>query len=343
MSNSQPLLTICVPTYNRVRMLDKCLNALCKIQNAGVNFNVIVADNCSPDSTIKILSLWKEKFNNLKIIRQEENVGYDRNVLSLYEAIETKYFWLLSDCDSISEVDLMHLIEHCVNDYDAIIVNTEPNKYSTREVMYTNIDDFINQQGWHITKLSACVLNKKIHNPVLAKRYMGSNFIHVGHALECLSQVKSLKVFFDPSIHLIYLNDEGEYRSKVCWQYVPFNQWGRNWCNLVLSLPMRIPCELKLKVIKDHERQFHWFSIRNLLKNKIAYGKSYIENYKENRKFVRMVSVASPFWSDVVMYLPVEYLYRLLRPINNTCKYVWKGTKKYIKKVAKKFLRRGSK
>lgn len=341
----EPLLTICIPTYSRDAMLDKCLAALYKIQELGHRFCLIIADNCSEDNTKNVIQRWQPKFENIETIFQESNLGPDRNMYSLYMAVKTEYCWLLGDCDTISPEHYARMEKVLYEGYNVVVINTEPGKLPNERKIYSNIEDFLDEQGWHVTKLSACVVKKEMLNPIFIKRYFDTHFVQWGQLMEYLCQTESINILFEPSVHLGYLEDNGNYRDnqKGAWRKIPFYVWAKCWSQMILSLPFKIPCELKLKVIKDHERQFHWFSIRNLLKNKIAYGKSYIENYKENRTFVRMVSVASPFWSDVVMYLPVEYLYRLLRPINNTCKYVWKGTKKHIKKVAKKILRRGSK
>lgn len=322
MNENMPLLSICIPTYNRDKMLDKCLSALYNIQEHNHNFNLIIGDNGSEDFTSEIITKWESKFNNIKLVSHPQTIGYDRNVASLYSIVQTEYCWFLGDCDTISEQDFVKIENHLPDGYDVVVINSEPGRLGNEKKVYNDIETFIDEQGWHVTKLSSCVVNRKLLEPKFMKRYFDSHFVQWGNLMESLCQKDSINVFFDPTIHLGYLEDIGNYRQsqKGGWRSMPFTVWGRYWTELILSLPMKIPYELKLKVIKDHERQFHWFSIRNLLKNKIAYGKSYIENYKENRKFVKMVTVASPFWSDVVMYLPIESIYGALRFIKRLLK-----------------------
>ena len=181
------------------------------------------------------------------------------------------------------------------------------------------MEEFLDEQGWHVTKLSACVIHRKILDPKYIRRYFDSHFVQWGHLMEYLCQADAIKVFFDPNICLIYLKDEGKFRQsqKGAWRQIPFYVWARCWSQMVLSLPIKIPYDLKMKVIKDHERKYHWFSIKNLIKNKIKFGEPYIRNYKENREFVKMASVASPWLSDFVMYLPIEPIFKLLISLKN--------------------------
>lgn len=325
---SENLLTICIPTYERAAMLDKCLSALFKIQEQNLNFCLMVSDNGSTDNTQEVIAKWKTRFRKMVDIHHQTTIGYDRNVASLYNAVETDYCWILGDCDTISPEDFARMEDALQEGYNVVVINTEPGRLSKERKVYTNVEDFLDEQGWHVTKLSSCVLKREVLNPIFIKRYFDTHFVQWGHLMEYLCQAESINVLFEPSIHLGYLEDDGNYREnqKGAWRQIPFHVWAKCWSQMILSLPFKIPYELKQKVMKDHERRFHWFNVKRLIKNKIQYGDSYIKNYKENRQYVHMVTAASPLLSDMVIYLPVEPIYKALQFIKHT-------TKKLLKKL----------
>lgn len=52
MENKRPLLSICIPTYNRAEILDKTLFLLFSNPDFNVDeIEVVVSDNCSTDHT----------------------------------------------------------------------------------------------------------------------------------------------------------------------------------------------------------------------------------------------------------------------------------------------------
>ena len=312
--NSLPSLTICVPTFSRAMMLDKCLEALYDIQLNGHDFCLMVADNGSPDNTKEVIAKWMPKFARMEAIFHDTNLGSDRNFYSLYEAVKTEYCWMLGDCDSISIEHFTKIEANLGKGYDAIVINTMVSMLSINSKVYTDIVEFLDEQFWHITKNSSFILTRKAIKPDLLQRYFDSNFIHVGAFIEYLSLTKKFEVYYDKDIHLIYMGDDN-YKENITkgWRQIPFHVWAKCYSTMILSFPQAIPYELKLKLMKDHERHFHWFAIRNLMVNKIYRGKSYVDSYRQNRKFVHMVSVASPFLSDFVMYMPIDPFYKVVR------------------------------
>ena len=71
----KPILSICIPTYNRASCLDKCLEAIVA-QEEFNRIEVVVSDNCSSDNTPNIV----EKYS-----RQYPNIGYYRNTKNLID------------------------------------------------------------------------------------------------------------------------------------------------------------------------------------------------------------------------------------------------------------------
>lgn len=81
---SQPLLTICIPTYNRYNKLMPMLEQLlvCPRQD----FEVVVQDNCSTDGTQNIKDVIKDE--RLRIIKNSFNIG---GIINGYDSLYGAY------------------------------------------------------------------------------------------------------------------------------------------------------------------------------------------------------------------------------------------------------------
>ena len=73
----KPLVSICIPTYNRAEYLEKCLNGIIGQDGFG-DIEVVISDNCSTDNTEEIGKAFQERYNNIKYFRNKENVK-DKN------------------------------------------------------------------------------------------------------------------------------------------------------------------------------------------------------------------------------------------------------------------------
>ncbi len=58
------LLSICIPTFNRLNCLNNCLNSiLIASQNYNFNFEVCVSDNFSEGDVESIINIYKNKLD----------------------------------------------------------------------------------------------------------------------------------------------------------------------------------------------------------------------------------------------------------------------------------------
>lgn len=100
---STPKLTIAIPTYNRASKLDKQLAwAVNAIDGRWDEVELIVLDNASPDETPAVCENWKAGSDgNLRVQRQQSNVGLVRNVLACINAARGEFVWVVGDDDPI--------------------------------------------------------------------------------------------------------------------------------------------------------------------------------------------------------------------------------------------------
>ena len=75
--DSLPLVSIAVCSYNGAKFLQQQLDSLAGQDYS--NFEIIIIDDCSSDSTFEILKLFKKDKENVKIFQNETNLGFVKN------------------------------------------------------------------------------------------------------------------------------------------------------------------------------------------------------------------------------------------------------------------------
>jgi glycosyltransferase involved in cell wall biosynthesis len=108
--SGRPLLSLCVPTYNRAAMLELMLGSLCS-QAAQIrdDVEIVVSDNCSPDRTPQVVATAARVYP-IASYRNEANVG-SRNFLLAVERATGEYAWVLGDDDLVFAGALRHVMD----------------------------------------------------------------------------------------------------------------------------------------------------------------------------------------------------------------------------------------
>ncbi len=90
-----PLLSICIPTYNRSAMLGEALTELCAI-NWPFEVEVVVSDNASTDDTPKVLSSFP-----VRSFRQHATLDAIENYFAAIRAARGEFAFYLADDDAV--------------------------------------------------------------------------------------------------------------------------------------------------------------------------------------------------------------------------------------------------
>ena len=104
-----PILSICIPTWNRAELLADSLEHLLFVHDLSFPVEIIVSDNHSTDGTMALLESYASKLP-LRIIRQHSNVGIVRNTLAAFRAARGTYSLYLADDDRLVPDALERLI-----------------------------------------------------------------------------------------------------------------------------------------------------------------------------------------------------------------------------------------
>jgi len=94
-------ISICIPTYNRARMLRQCLEHIANFK--ALNVEVLVGDNASSDNTAEVVASLRSRLPHLVYLRHAENLGFARNMDSLLRRASGTYAYILNDDDLVFE------------------------------------------------------------------------------------------------------------------------------------------------------------------------------------------------------------------------------------------------
>lgn len=125
-NSKKPLLTICIPTYNRAKFLKSQIETATSflLDRDDIEAELVVVNNVSKDETKEILS--KIKHPKIKIINRTTHYDTaEENIMRSIEYISGEYVWFLGDDDPIAICSLDIVINALKSGkYDTCIFNS---------------------------------------------------------------------------------------------------------------------------------------------------------------------------------------------------------------------------
>lgn len=165
MKPKKPLLSICIPTYNRCEYLKKSIETIISQKEfSDEDVEIVISDNCSTDDTEIVCKKYAEQYENIKYFKNQENVR-DRNfplVLSKGSGVLLKLCndTLIFNKDALN--DLLHLIRNCQDEKPVIF--TSNNNHYPNEITVKSLEDFLNTISYNITWIGGLSIWKEDYN-----------------------------------------------------------------------------------------------------------------------------------------------------------------------------------
>ena len=83
----KPLLSLCIPTYNRSQYLKKSIDSIiCQQEFLRGKVEIVISDNASEDDTREVAEAYLKKYDNIFYNRNEMNVRDKNFPIVLHEA-----------------------------------------------------------------------------------------------------------------------------------------------------------------------------------------------------------------------------------------------------------------
>ena len=119
-------LTIAIPNFNGGEKLKKAVTS-CKLIKIPQNeFDILVVDNKSTDNSFEINDELKKEFPNLRVIKNQENVGRIQNWNICIKNCNSKYMTFLFINDLISKHNNIEQIIEILDSDDSISLSLSP-------------------------------------------------------------------------------------------------------------------------------------------------------------------------------------------------------------------------
>ena len=109
-------ISLIVPFYGVEKYIRTCLESLYSQDIPESDYEVVCVNDCSPDRCEEIVSEFRSKHDNLRLIRHETNkrLGAARN--TGLEAAKGKYVWFIDSDDFIPANCLKRILAYCETD-----------------------------------------------------------------------------------------------------------------------------------------------------------------------------------------------------------------------------------
>jgi glycosyltransferase involved in cell wall biosynthesis len=200
----QPLVTLCIPTYNRSQFLEKCLAQIVCQKGFDERTEVVILDNCSTDNTKEIVGKFSERYSNIKYFRNSENIGMERNILKVLTLGNGQLLKLLNDYALLLEGALEMIISVVLEN-----VNEKPNLYFSNKINkklfyhFNDIDSFFKHTTYWQTWISTFAVWREDFNKLdNLTKYEGLLFPHLLIEIELVRNCES-----GISVNYIFSND----------------------------------------------------------------------------------------------------------------------------------------
>lgn len=205
-----PILSVIVITYNQEKYIRKCLESIL-MQKTNFEFEIVVAEDCSPDNTREILVEYKEKNPDIfNLILRDKNIGVNMNSALAIAAAKGKYLAFLEGDDFWLDENKLQM------QVDILEANT---RYSAiaHNIYYAKPNGEVIKSGVYTTKTKIYTMKdfmKKpffIHGCSLVVRNVfnasGEKYQNLRKSVPTMGDVMTQAILFD-SGDIYYIGDK---------------------------------------------------------------------------------------------------------------------------------------
>lgn len=247
----EPILSICIPTYNRLDCLEKSLEKMLPVCLEN-NVHIYISDNFSADDTENYVRQLTEVYSIIHYHRHQKNIGPDDNFEYVLKMPSTKYRWLMADSSYIDDIGSV-LKDLELEDIDGYILNGGDGSrrfiLPSQKRLYNNSISLMEEIGWHLTWISCMIYNERLINNMNFERYRDSSFNQTALMFEPTAN-RGCLIYFNPDVmvkNVPVIKESG-------WLFHVFDIMYKQWYLLIMSLPLYYPYEVKLKCIRDNSK-----------------------------------------------------------------------------------------
>ncbi len=210
--NSQPLLSICIPIYNRLDYLNRMLNRFLEDKDLfEEDIHLYISDNCSDEDLQSCCERFKQQGLSLIYHRNAVNIGPDKNFEWCFQNAKGKYIWLLGSDDVPVKGLLRKIISKLKEDeYGLFHLYRTEDRELFRKQIFPN--DMATTVSFWFTFISVNIFNSKVLPEICYEHYRETCLLQVPIYLtacygSCRNAIFYLKEIFETDCD--WLNNGG--------------------------------------------------------------------------------------------------------------------------------------
>jgi glycosyltransferase involved in cell wall biosynthesis len=217
-ADTPPLLSICIPTWNRSKRLRSALDRW--DTHLSRQIELVVVDNGSDDETIAVLHDFASRTAapNLQFWTNEANLGADVNYLRVLELGRGDWLWLVGDDDAIDPARLSDLYKSLPDRPSVVLLSSPSSEHpglplSTELTLGRLMEERHDPYALALLQIGRFILNRRASLPHLRHAYAtGVGHLHAYAFLSfgALSQGVRLRVTYVPKLLIEQLHDTSE-------------------------------------------------------------------------------------------------------------------------------------
>ena len=201
MNDNHPLLSICIPTYNRSEYLKQTLFSIIENEDVKEEIEVVISDNCSTDNTEEVCKSFTEKYSNIKYFKQPKPTHIaDQNFIDVLSLAKGKYLKLSNDTAFFKKTSLKKMLEVIKENIDfQTPIFFYQNYRSAKNKVYTFkvLDDLVDKNSYFITWIGNFGCWKKdFDNLQQRDKYISFGLMQVDWMLKIASSSEKFIVLF---------------------------------------------------------------------------------------------------------------------------------------------------
>lgn len=184
------LVSVIITTYNQEQWIAQTIESILA-QETTYSYEIIIGEDCSTDSTLKICQSYAAKYSNIKVIAHKKNIGLIGNWVSVIQECQGKYilgcagddYWHNHNKIQL-QVDFMENHPNCVishTDYDRLLVKSNKlipsyNQYNNINPPCGKIQKAILSGKEQIAAVTICYRTKELKKYCPLETYVAMNF-----------------------------------------------------------------------------------------------------------------------------------------------------------------------
>lgn len=167
-NDKQPILSICIPTFNRAVYLEKTLVSIVSDENfiKTDDIEIVISNNCSTDNTDEICQKFANKYpNKIKYIKQAKTIKADNHIFTVPNYATGKFVKINNDTCTFKQDSISKILKLLNNYSDAkafFLANSDG--IANENIICKNYDEFLNSASYRITWVGGFLIERAFFN-----------------------------------------------------------------------------------------------------------------------------------------------------------------------------------